>query len=108
MLEEGDGLVVLNSCSHNGIVNIVRSVREQFPGKRVRTVVGGLHMFSRKAASGMNCTPDYIAAVAGALRELDVEEIYTGHCTGAPALELLREYFGPGCRALTTGQRLEL
>ena len=108
VLEEGDGLVVLNSCSHNGIVNIVRSVREQFPGKRVRTVVGGLHMFSRKAASGMNCTPDYIAAVAGALRELDVEEIYTGHCTGAPALELLREYFGPGCRALTTGQRLEL
>ena len=108
VLEEEDGLVVLNSCSHNGIVNIVRSALEQLPGKRVRTVVGGLHMFSRTAESGMNCTPDYIAAVAGALRELGVEEICTGHCTGGPALALLREYFGPGCRPLTTGLSLEL
>ena len=65
-------------------------------------------MFSRTAASGMNCTPEYIAAVADALRGLGVEEVYTGHCTGAPALKLLREQFGPGCHALTTGQVLEL
>ena len=108
VLETDRGLVVLNSCSHNGIVNIVRDVLDQFPGRRVRTVVGGLHMFSRTAESGMNCTPAYIAAVAGALRELGVEEIYTGHCTGAPALALLGERFGPGCRPLTTGLALEL
>ena len=108
VLEEDGDLVLFNSCSHSGIVNIVRSALDQFPGKRVRTVVGSLHMFSRASESGMNCTPAYIAAVAGALRELKVEEVYTGHCTGAPALELLREQFGPGCRALTTGQVLTL
>lgn len=108
VLEEDGELIVLNSCSHNGMVNIVRSVQQQLPGRRVRTAVGGLHMFSRTAASGMNCTPEYIAAVADALRGLGVEEVYTGHCTGTPALELLRERFGSGCRALTTGQVLEL
>ena len=108
VLEEGGDLVLFNSCSHNGIVNIVRSALDQFPGKRVRKVVGGLHMFSRTSESGMNCSPDYIAAVAGALRDMRVEEIYTGHCTGAPALELLREHFGPDCHPLTTGQVLEL
>ncbi len=108
VLEEDGELIVFSSCSHNGMVNIVRSVLDQLPGKRVRAAVGGLHMFSRTAASGMNCTPEYIAAVADALRGLGVEELCTGHCTGDPALELLRERFGPGCHALTTGQVLEL
>ena len=55
-------------------------------------------------------TPDGTFAAAAdrlpALKELGVEEIYTGHCTGDTALGLLRERFGPGCRALATGQVL--
>ena len=47
-------------------------------------------------------------AFAGRLRATGVEKIYTGHCTGGPALALLQERFGPGCRALSTGQVLEL
>lgn len=105
VLEGEKGLVVFNSCSHGGIVNIVRSVLDQFPGKRVFAVVGGLHMFG-KGEGGMNCTPAYIRQVAGALKELGVEEIHTGHCTGEPALALLKESFGPGCHALSTGQVL--
>lgn len=107
VLETERGLAVFNSCSHSGIVNIVRSVREQLPGKNVFAVVGGLHMFG-KGESGMNCSEAYVYAVADALKAAGVEEIYTGHCTGEPALALLRERFGPNCRALTTGQVLEL
>lgn len=105
VLEGEKGLIVLNSCSHGGIVNIVRGVLEQFPGKQVFAVVGGFHMFSR-GKSGMNCAPEYVFQVADALRELGVEEVYTGHCTGETALELLRERFGSGCQALATGQVL--
>lgn len=105
VLEGEKGLVVFNSCSHGGIVNIVRGVLEQFPGKKVFAVVGGLHMFGRQNG-GMNCTPEYVCKVADALKELGVEEIYTGHCTGEMALGLLRERFGPSCHALATGQVL--
>ena len=105
VLEGERGLVVFSSCSHGGIVNIVRGVLEQFPGKRVFAAVGGFHMFSR-GKSGMNCTPEYVFRVADALKELGVEEIYTGHCTGETALELLQKRFGPGCHALATGQVL--
>lgn len=106
VLEGERGLVVLNSCSHGGIVNIVRGVLEQFPGKDVFAVVGGFHMFG-KGESGMNCTREYIFRVADALRELGVKQVYTGHCTGEPALSLLKERFGPNCSALSTGQVLQ-
>lgn len=107
VLEEERGLAVFNSCSHTGIVNIVRGVLEQFPGKKVFAVVGGLHMFGRDH-TGLNCTPEYVYQVADTLKELGVEEIYTGHCTGEMALSLLRERFGPGCHALSTGKVLTL
>ena len=103
VLEGERGLVVFNSCSHGGIVNIVRGVLDQLPGKRVHAVVGGLHMYA-KGGTGMNCSPEYVQSVADALKALGVERILTGHCTGQPALERLTEYFGPGCQGLYTGQ----
>jgi len=68
-------------------------------------VVGGFHM-AAKGQGALNCTPEYVFQVAGALKELGVEELHTGHCTGETALALLRERFGPHCHALATGQVL--
>ena len=102
VLEGSRGLVLFNSCSHGGIVNIVRGVKEQL-GRPVYAVFGGLHLFSAKAASGMNCTPEYALSVADALVSEGVEQIYTGHCTGQAALALLQDRLGERIQALTTG-----
>lgn len=107
MLEGSRGLVLFNSCSHGGIVNIVRGVKEQL-GRPVCTVFGGLHLFSAKADSGMNCTPEYALSVADALVSEGVERIYTGHCTGQAAFALLKERLGDGLQALTTGLSVTL
>ena len=101
--ETEKGLIVFNSCSHAGVVNIIRDVLADFPGKGVYAMVGGLHMFGR-GESGMNCTPEYVFSVADELKRLGVQEIHTGHCTGEPALALMRERFGENCTALTGGQ----
>ena len=103
VFETDRGLVVFNSCSHSGIVNIVRGVQKMLPGKKVFAVVGGFHMFGKNTPNGMNCSEEYVYKVADALKELGVEEVYTGHCTGLPALALLKERFGAGCHGLTTG-----
>ena len=108
VFETERGLMVFNSCSHSGIVNIVRGVEKMLPGKKVYAVVGGFHMFGKNTANGMNCSEEYVYKVADALKELGVEEVYTGHCTGLPALALLKERFGEGCRGLTSGLTFEL
>ena len=104
VFETRRGLVVFNSCSHSGIVNIVRGVQKMLPGRKVHAVVGGFHMFGKNTPNGMNCSEEYVYKVADALKELGVEEVYTGHCTGANALSLLKERFGAGCHGMTTGQ----
>ena len=105
VLETGRGLVVLNSCCHGGVVNIVKGVLDQFPGQRVYALLGGLHMLS-PGANALNCPPDYVRQVAAALLELGVEHLWTGHCTGPAAFALLKEELGDRVEPLTGGMRL--
>lgn len=107
VLEGERGLVVFNSCSHGGIVNIVQGVRDQLQ-KPVCAVVGGLHMFSASAPSGMNCTPEYARGVADALLEQGVERVYTGHCTGPAAFAVLKERLGDRLCPLSAGLSYDL
>ena len=107
VFETERGLVVFNSCSHSGIVNIVRGVQKMLPGKKVHAVVGGFHMCGKNTPNGLNCSEEYVYKVADALKQLGVEEVYTGHCTGPNALALLKERFGVGCYGMTTGQTFE-
>lgn len=109
VFETEDGLVLFNSCSHGGIVNIVQGVLDQLPGKTVTTVVGGFHMYSPGiAGSDLNCAPEYVTQVAGALMDMGVKKVYTGHCTGNSALALLRQAMGDGVHHLTGGLVIEL
>ena len=106
VLEGEQGLILLNSCSHGGIVNIVDSVLEQLPGRRVYAVWGGLHMYS-PGANELNCPPEYVTAVADELDRLGVREVYTGHCTGQRAFQLLRDRLGDRVRPLAAGLTAE-
>lgn len=106
VLESERGLILFNSCSHGGIVNIVDSVLTQLPGRRVYAVWGGLHMYS-PGANDLNCPPEYVQSVADELDRLGVAEVYTGHCTGQRAFQLLQSRLGDRVRPLTGGLKVE-
>lgn len=102
--EADDGtLILFNSCSHTGIVNITEDVLRKFPGRRVRVVVGGFHMMGKTGTDSMNCTEEDVKQVAARLHALGVEEICTGHCTGLPAFAVLEHCPAPRVNYLRTG-----
>ncbi len=74
-------LAVFNSCSHAGLCNIVREVEDAFPNGRVAAYVGGLHLFQS--------TDEHVQAVARDVRVANIDHVFTGHCTGNNAFELL-------------------
>ncbi len=89
------GLVVFNSCSHSGADRILDEVAEAFPGRKLLALIGGFHMF--------RMSDDAVRAIAIRLREIGVEQICTGHCTGEKALEILRQELGEKVQALRVG-----
>ena len=105
VVEEGGELVVFNSCSHNGVVNSLESVAKAFPGKRVRSYVGGFHFHNplglqNESAGDLDAFADYV-------RKAGVR-LYTGHCTGAPSVGYLKSALGDQLRTLATGLVLEV
>ena len=100
VLEGESGLAVFSSCSHAGVVTILREVREAFPGKRVCAVIGGFHLYQT--------APDEVRALAGLLRDSGVERIVTGHCTGQEAFDILRAELGDGVAQMRTGLVMDI
>lgn len=108
IFETGGALVLFSSCSHAGADHVVEEVLAAFPGKRVRAFFGGFHLMGAGGAATLGVRPERVEALGRRLMELGVEEIWTGHCTGAPAFELLKPVLGARLHALSTGTVVEL
>ena len=97
VIETEKGLVVFNSCSHAGMANILADIREMLGRDDVYAYVGGLHLFK--------LTDEEVNALGREIEETSVQHIFTGHCTGAHASELLKERLGERIEQFYSGFR---
>ena len=100
VLEGSDGLAVFSSCSHAGVMNILREIEKAFPGRRITALVGGFHLYQTP--------PEEVRALAVRLRTSGVGTILTGHCTGQEAFDILREELGNGVAQMRTGLAVDI
>jgi len=90
------GLVVINGCSHPGIVSIVKKAINTSGIKDVEAIVGGFHL--------TDASEEKIDQTVEGLSNLNVRRIYSGHCTGVKAEEKLREAFGDRFNRIYSGK----
>ena len=72
---QGQGLVVLSSCSHSGVINVLRQARRLTGIDRVRAFAGGMHL-----SGGL--FEKIIPPTLDELVEIGPQTIVAGHCTG--------------------------
>lgn len=101
------GLVIFNSCSHGGVDNVIREVKAAFPEKKVRAMIGGFHLMGLAGASTMGVKEEEVRELGKCLEALDVQDIYTCHCTGTPAFEILADTMGKKLHEFHTGDIVE-
>ena len=93
------GLVIFNSCSHGGADNIINEVKEAFPGEKIKAIIGGFHLYTRKA--------DEVRELARSIKATGIQQVYTGHCTGGRAFAVLKEELGDMVHQLSCGLVVE-
>lgn len=86
VFETKKGLVICNSCCHGGADHIIEEVKRAFPGEKVYALIGGLHLY--------RASNEEVLGLAEKIRGTGIVKVYTGHCTGERAVELLRERLG--------------
>lgn len=103
------GLVVFNSCSHGGLLTILREVQGHLPDKKIHAFFGGLHMKGMKNGEEICTFSEHeIEQLAEEVKKLGIGRLFTGHCTGGPGYELLKKYLPENLGALSTGTVIEI
>jgi 7,8-dihydropterin-6-yl-methyl-4-(beta-D-ribofuranosyl)aminobenzene 5'-phosphate synthase len=93
------GLVVLSSCSHAGIINVLRHVRQITAQDKVYAVVGGLHLTGGLFEPIIPRTIDELAA-------LGPDVLVPCHCTGWKATHELARRLPEAYVQTSVGTRL--
>jgi 7,8-dihydropterin-6-yl-methyl-4-(beta-D-ribofuranosyl)aminobenzene 5'-phosphate synthase len=82
-----EGLVVLTSCSHRGVINAVRQAMQVSGVDKVHAVLGGFHIVPPLDDA-------YIRSTIEEFKIIDPTYLIVGHCTGDRFYDLAREALG--------------
>jgi len=104
ILKENSKSILISGCSHTGILNILQESEEK-SGLKIELIIGGLHLYNpiNKRTEDLR----FIAELGNRLRNKNIK-IYTCHCTGVKAFELLKNILGNNIKNIKTGQVMEL
>jgi 7,8-dihydropterin-6-yl-methyl-4-(beta-D-ribofuranosyl)aminobenzene 5'-phosphate synthase len=100
VITRGNTIDIFLGCSHPGIINCLHYAQSLYPGKRIRTVLAGMHLKDAKT--------DRIDEVIRHLNMMNVEQIIPMHCTGPQAICRMTQALGDRCRPLCAGQTLSI
>jgi len=100
VLDTDKGLVIINCCSHGGVVNIINEVSKTFPDKHVYGIIGGFHLFNK--------SEDEVRNVARSIKETGIDYVCTGHCTRERAYRIMKEELGDKVELLKVGLKIEI
>jgi 7,8-dihydropterin-6-yl-methyl-4-(beta-D-ribofuranosyl)aminobenzene 5'-phosphate synthase len=108
VIRQNTGLVVFTGCSHHGILNMLDTVLEHFPGQAIKAVFGGFHLIDLPLFNSMAGSKADVEELGNAILSYPIEKIYTGHCTGIKAYRILKEVLGAKLEYFATGDKTEV
>jgi len=93
------GLVVVTGCSHPGISEMLKQIKNEF-GKDIYAVLGGFHL--------MMHSKKQIEKIIGEFRDMGIKKCGCTHCTGEKQIQQFREAFGNDFMEMGTGRRITI
>ncbi|HHT23510.1 MAG TPA: MBL fold metallo-hydrolase [Bacteroidales bacterium] len=107
-IDTPSGLCVFGGCAHNGITNIIQTVKNHLPEKNIKLIFGGLHLVDENPFVETE-TANELSNIARQIKKLASDAlIYTGHCTGENAKKIIKKVLGENLQAFSTGLEIEI
>lgn len=106
VIRNHDGICIFTGCSHNGAINMVKTVKTAFPKATIKALIGGFHLIKLPIINLFGVSENEVNLIAKEIIEEDVEKVYTGHCTGIKAYKMLKKILGERIDYIKTGAKI--
>ena len=100
VIEDENGLHVFSGCSHKGVVTILKYIEKQFPGKKIDSLVAGMHLFT--------ASDDFIDRTIKEIEDMGIRYIFPVHCTGMNAIIRFKMKLGDRVKIASAGDVYEI
>jgi len=97
---------IISACSHRGIINIIETVKTKF-NLPINYVIAGFHL-SAKGGSSINCSPDYFKVLVEYIKNNNLNNLYTCHCTGKYGYSKLTEELDGNINYFNMGDEINI
>lgn len=94
-----EGVVILTSCAHRGLMNTVRYVLNLFPIVPLYGIIGGFHIFDNYKETN---------EIIEQLKPLNPKLLAPCHCTGLASSSIFQGSFPKAYYPFTTGDTITL
>ncbi len=100
VIEEKDGLSVFLGCSHFGVENALKKIKEIYPNKIIKNLVGGMHLIEKDSME--------VIRLAKMLKQIGIKRIYPLHCTGEEAIKVFKDIYQSDCEIIKSSETVIL
>ncbi|HPJ34842.1 MAG TPA: MBL fold metallo-hydrolase [Spirochaetota bacterium] len=85
--ETKNGLALICGCCHAGILNTLKKIEKQWPGKNIEAIIGGTHMMIFKKEDLENISTNL-------KKNHNTPKLYLNHCSGEKTITYFKDVFG--------------
>lgn len=104
IIKENNKNFLISGCAHKGVLNIIKSA-EKVVGGKIDACISGFHLYSPGTMEYER--EDFIKELAQELKASGTD-LYTCHCTGEKAFNILEEVLGEQIKYIRTGMTFEV
>lgn len=108
VISEEDGMAVFTGCSHSGVLNMISTAVSEFPGVKIKAVLGGFHLVGLPFLKTMAGSRSEVEEIGRQILAQVKGTVYTGHCTGEKAYGILSGVMGETLQKMPTGATIEV
>jgi 7,8-dihydropterin-6-yl-methyl-4-(beta-D-ribofuranosyl)aminobenzene 5'-phosphate synthase len=103
-------LNIITGCSHNGIINILKTAMNKIKIDNINLVLGGMHLSGIKIneESLQNKNNEKIQKTIEELKKINIDKIYTNHCTGIDGFTKLKNSMENNFFYSYTGSKIKI
>ncbi|MGB2651191.1 MAG: MBL fold metallo-hydrolase [Candidatus Omnitrophota bacterium] len=94
------GISLINGCSHAGVVNVIKSIRQKMDIDKLYMVLGGFHL--------NGADREFISDTIADLESMGVEKVGPTHCTGDKAARMFSGKFHENFVPVKAGHIIQL